>query len=122
MPNPVVRWQIVSPNPGATSDFYQKLFDWEMTHDNALGYRELKTGEGGIDGGVWPGPVQERPFAQLFIAVDNVAEQAERAVKMGARVLVPVTVLPEGDTMAVLMDPIGLPFALCTLRPGGTAG
>lgn len=121
MPNPVVRWQIVSPNPGATSDFYQKLFDWQMTHDNALGYRQLKTGEGGIDGGVWPGPVQERPFAQLFIAVDNVAEHAERAVKMGAKVLVPVTALPDGDTMAVLLDPVGLPFALCTLRSDGTA-
>lgn len=121
MPNPVVRWQIISPDAGATSDFYQKLFDWEMRHDNGLGYRQLKTGEGGIDGGVWPGPPTERPFAQLFIAVDDVASHAERAVKMGAKMLVPVTVLPEGDVMAVLLDPLGMSFALCNLRKDGTA-
>lgn len=66
-------------------------------------------------------PTPARPFAQLFIAVANVAEHVERAFSMGAKVLVPVTALPEGDTMAVLIDPLGLPFALCTLRDDGTA-
>ena len=71
MPNPVVRWQVISPKPDATASFYHDLFKWQVTQDNSLGYRELKTGEGGIDGGVWPGPPEERPFAQLFMRLET---------------------------------------------------
>src|SRR5688500_4368981 len=118
MSHPVMRWQIVSPNPDATTKFYRQLFDWRSSQDNALGYRELKAGAGGIDGGVWPGPAQERPFVQLFVAVPNVEEHVERATRLGAQVLVPPSALPDGDVMAVLMDPIGLPFVVCALRDG----
>jgi uncharacterized protein len=114
MSHPVIRWQIISPKPDATASFYRELFHWQVVQDNPLGYRELKTGDGGIDGGVWPGPPEERPFAQLFISVPNVEEHVERATKLGARVLVPPSVLPDGDIMAVLMDPVGLPFAICS--------
>lgn len=114
MPHPVIRWQILSPDPDRTARFYGQLFDWRTTSDNALGYRELKTGANGIDGGVWPAPRTERPFVQLFIAVPNVEEHVAHATRLGATVLVPPSALPDGDVMAVLLDPIGLPFALCT--------
>lgn len=116
MPNPVVRWQIISPDAGATTNFYRSLFEWTVSQDNAMGYRELKSGSNEFDGGVWPGPPTEKPFAQLFIAVANVAEHTERAVKLGAKVIVPPSTLPDGDVMAVVMDPQGLTFGLCSLR------
>jgi predicted enzyme related to lactoylglutathione lyase len=116
VPHPVVRWQIVSPNPDATVGFYRKLFRWDASQANALGYRELRPGGGGIDGGVWPAPEPERPFVQLFIAVPDVEDYVSRAAALGAKVLVPASVLPDGDTMAVLLDPLGLAFAICTLR------
>ena len=116
MPQPVVRWQIVSPDPEATARFYRQLFDWRVSMDNALGYREVQAGVGGIDGGIWPGPPEERPFAQLFVDVPNIEEYVQRATKLGARVVVPPSALPDGDRMAVLTDPIGLPFAICTIR------
>ena len=118
MGNPVVRWQIISPNPEATVGFYRQLFGWTCSQENALGYRELKTGDGGVDGGVWPGPAQERSFAQLFVAVPDVAEYVSRATRLGAKTLVPVSVLPDGDTMAVMLDPSGLSFAICTEAAG----
>jgi predicted enzyme related to lactoylglutathione lyase len=37
------------------------------------------------------------------------------AVALGAAVVVPKAVLPDGDTMAVLVDPTGLAFGLCAL-------
>jgi predicted enzyme related to lactoylglutathione lyase/transcriptional regulator with XRE-family HTH domain len=109
-------WQIISPDPDATTKFYCQLFDWQISRDNALGYRDVPTGEGGIDGGVWPSPPQERPFAQLFIEVADVEEHVKRASGLGAKVLVPPSSLPDGDVMAVLLDPVGLPFAVCTRR------
>jgi predicted enzyme related to lactoylglutathione lyase len=118
MSHPVVRWQIISPNPDATTAFYRELFGWQVDTNNALGYREVKTGDGGIDGGVWPGPAGERPFAQLFVAVEDVDGHVARATKLGAKVLVPPSVLPDGDVMSVLMDPVGLPFAICSTPTG----
>lgn len=49
---------------------------------------------------------------QLFIAVDNVKSSAQKAESLGAKILIPATVLPEGDEMAVLHDPQGMSFAL----------
>jgi predicted enzyme related to lactoylglutathione lyase len=116
MPNPVTAWQIISSNPDATTSFYQKLFDWQVDRSNALGYRELKSGENGLDGGVWPGPPEAGSFAQLFVEVQDVAEYLERAVSLGATVLVPASTLPDGDVMAVLKDPVGLPFGIRSRR------
>src|SRR5205823_11443572 len=44
MPNPVVRWQLISPDPEKTAKFYQKLFEWKLSTANPLGYRELSAG------------------------------------------------------------------------------
>jgi predicted enzyme related to lactoylglutathione lyase len=116
MANPVVRWQIVSPTAEATASFYQKLFGWSVSKDNALGYRELKTETNGIDGGVWPAPPEATPFVQLFVAVSDVDEYLARATKLGARVIVPKSALPDGDIMAVLLDPGGMSIGICTLK------
>jgi predicted enzyme related to lactoylglutathione lyase len=115
MPHPVVRWQIVSPDAEATASFYRKLFEWEPDTANALGFREIRPGGGGIDGGVWPAANADRPFVQLFVEVPNVEEHLSRATALGARVLVPTSVLPDGDAMAVLLDPLGMPFGICAL-------
>ncbi len=116
MSHPVVRWQIVSPDAARTAEFYTSLFDWRMSQANPLGYRELSTGTDGMDGGVWPAPQADRPFVLLFVAVADVDEQITMAEKLGAKVLVPASTLPDGDRMAVLLDPSGMSFGLCTLR------
>jgi uncharacterized protein len=116
MPNPVVRWQIISPEPEKAASFYHKLFDWKLSTANALGYRELSAGAGnGIDGGVWPGPQAKTGFVQLIIHVDNLDDCISRATRLGATVLVPKSTLPDGDTVAVLLDPLGVSFGVCSL-------
>jgi uncharacterized protein len=119
MPNPIVRWQIVSPDPERTSTFYRDLFSWDLTQENAMGYRELRTGAAftsPVDGGVWPAPPGQGPLCQLFIAVADVEAHLAKAQALGAQVIVPYSILPDGDTMAVLLDPTGLPFGLCRLK------
>jgi predicted enzyme related to lactoylglutathione lyase len=92
-----------------------------VSQTNALGYREITTGTGGFDGGVWPAPPQlERPFVQLIIEVDDVNAYITKAESLGAVTIVPRSVLPDGDTMAVLHDPAGMPFAICTRTPRAT--
>lgn len=117
MNNPVVGWQIVSPEPDETATFLGKLFGWRTIRDNPLAYREVRAGEGGMHGGVWPAPRDARPFVQLFVEVADIDACVEQAVALGAQVVVPKSALPEGGAMAVFLDPQGLPIAVRT-NPG----
>src|SRR5688572_7866543 len=98
MGNPVVRWQIVTPDPEGSSEFYRKAFGWSVATNNALGYREVSTGSAeGIHGGIWPAPPEAQAFVQLFMQVDDVDDAIRRATELGATVVVPRSPLPDGD-------------------------
>ena len=113
MANPVTQFQILSKDPEATASFYSYLFGWNVDSTNPLGYRRIATGAPeGIQGGIWPAPPHAPNFVQLFISVEDVGEALQRAETLGAKVLIPPTVLPEGDEMAVLLDPQGMSFAI----------
>ena len=113
MANPVVQFQILSKRPDETAQFYGDLFGWTVNADNPMGYRQIATGSAeGIQGGIWPAPPQAPNFVQLFIAVDDVATAVRKAEGLGGKLLIPPTVLPEGDEMAVLHDPQGMSFAI----------
>jgi predicted enzyme related to lactoylglutathione lyase len=116
MSAPVLQWQIVTPTPDVLLAFYRDLFGWRATDANALGYRQVDTGRGGLPGGVWPAPPGASTFVQLFVGVADVERSVAKAVELGATVLVPPTTLPDGDTMAVLSDPSGLPLGLMRHR------
>jgi predicted enzyme related to lactoylglutathione lyase len=112
----VIRWQLVSPQPETVASFYHGLFGWSVTQDNQLGYREVKSGDGrGIDGGIWPAPPGQAGFVQLFVEVSDLDECLEKAVRLGARVILPKSALPDGDSMAILLDPTGISLGVCTL-------
>ena len=113
MGNPVMRWQILSKDPDKAAEFYTKLFDWSVNADNALGYRMIETGsERGIQGGIWPSPPEGHSFVQLYMEVDDVAESVAKATGLGASVIVPHQKLPDGDELAIVRDPEGIPFAM----------
>ena len=113
MANPVMQFQIVSKSPEETAAFYGSLFGWTIAADNPMGYRTIRTGsEEGIQGGIWPAPPQASNFVQLFMAVDDVKASVGKAESIGAKLLIPPTMLPDGDEMAVLHDPQGMSFAV----------
>lgn len=113
MPNPVVKWQILARDAEGVARFYSSLFGWTLNADNALGYRELRSGdERGIDGGVWPSGHDVPNFVQLFVEVDDIDGTIAKATAAGAKIVVPKSALPDGDTMAVLFDPQGMSFAV----------
>jgi predicted enzyme related to lactoylglutathione lyase len=114
MASPVVQFQILSKAPDETAPFYSALFGWTVEAGNSMGYRRINTGlAAGIQGGIWPAPPQTSSFVQLFIAVGDVSAAAMKAQEMGAKIVVPAAKLPDGDEMAVLLDPQGLSFAVC---------
>ncbi len=113
MGSPVAQFQIVSKSPDETARFYGELFGWQVNAQNALGYRQIDTGSAqGIQGGIWPAPPQAGSFVQLIIAVEDVGAAVAQATELGAQLLIPPTILPDGDQMAVLQDPQGMPFVV----------
>ena len=111
-PHPVRQFQILARDPEATARFYQQLFGWQVHQSNALGYRQISTGPGGLEGGIWPTPPEGKPLVQLFIESGEIEDSVGRARALGAQVVVPPQALPEGDSLAILVDPEGRPFAV----------
>jgi predicted enzyme related to lactoylglutathione lyase len=112
MGSPVLQWQLVTTNPDQLASFYGDLFGWSVSANNALGYRQVHTGDGGVNGGMWPSPPNGHSFVQLFVGVPDVEQAVARATELGGRVIVPPTALPDGDVMAVLADPCGVTFGV----------
>jgi uncharacterized protein len=111
--HPVMHFQMISKDPDASTSFYSKLFGWSVQPPDPMGFRMLSTGsDKGIDGGIWPAPANIPPFIQRFIAADDVAASVAEAVALGATVEVHPVVLPDGGEVAVLHDPLGMPFGL----------
>jgi predicted enzyme related to lactoylglutathione lyase len=114
MANPVMHFQILTKQPKKLEEFYAALFGWKTSGDNALGYRDVDTTcKEGINGGFWPMAEKEgHSMVQLFIRVADVKAHAQRAESLGARIIVPPQILPDGDEMAIAVDPDGIPFAM----------
>jgi len=108
-----MQFQILSKDPERAASFYGRLFEWKVDANNALGYRQIKTGAGrGIEGGIWPSPPEGHAFVQLFVEVGDVGAHAARAAELGGRVVIPPQKLPDGDELAICADAEGIPFGL----------
>lgn len=115
MTNAVMHWQLLSAQPDKTALFYSELFDWQISSANGLGYREIRTG-GEVDGGIWPAPPGAPEAVQLYVEVADIDAALERALELGGSVIMSKQVLPEGDSMALALDPLGRSFGLMTRR------
>ena len=114
MGNPVTHWQIVSKDPEGAALFYKKMFGWSIDAANALNYRMVDTQSDGkgVPGGIWPIPPEGHALVQLFVEVDDVVAATEKAAELGAAIVMPRQLLPDGDEMAIIHDSFGITFGL----------
>lgn len=109
MPNPVDYFEIGSPDPEASRAFFSGLFGWEIGPPSApANYSAINTEEGGLwdssgmGGGNW---------AIFYVHVDNVRDAVEKAVALGATVVIPL--VDNGQIeFAHLLDPHGNRFGI----------
>lgn len=110
---PVVHWQMLVKDPDKAAAFYTAVFGWRIDASNAMGYRRVETGApASLDGGIWPAPPEGQNLVQLFIGVESVAGSVASAEAQGARTIIPPQRLPDGDEVAIMVDPLGMPFGL----------
>jgi len=110
MGRPVVHWELMSKDPAKLSDFYQKVFAWQIQHHAELNYRIVETGsEGGINGGIFK-PEREGPWpgnTTLYILVDDLAAYREKIVGAGGKIHVEEQKVPGMGTFSLFTDPEG---------------
>jgi predicted enzyme related to lactoylglutathione lyase len=107
--NRIDYFEIGSPDPAASKAFYGGLFDWEIEDPQGPApYSMVDEARGGLwdtsgaDAGNW---------AIFYVHVDDVQQALDRAVRLGATVVVPLTDNGQID-FAHLLDPLGNRFGI----------
>jgi len=90
VPNPVVHFEITGADGSAMQSLYRDLFDWRIDADNEWQYGMVETGEGGIIGGI-SGNQDGSARVSVYAAVDDLQAYLDKAERLGARVVMPVT-------------------------------
>lgn len=104
MANPVVHFEIMGGKEHDLQKFYGDLFGWSIDSNNPMNYGVTDTGGGGINGGIGPG---DDPRVTVYAAVDDLQSFLDKAQSLGAEVIMPVTDVPGGPTIAMFRDPGG---------------
>src|SRR5436305_2724755 len=107
---PVVHWEIEARDPEGQKAFYGKLFNWEIGDGFIM---QIPPGLGGPE----PGPAghlrqSERSGVTLYVQVRNLRASLKKAVDMGATVVAEPFDVPDGPTVAGVLDPEGNPLML----------
>jgi predicted enzyme related to lactoylglutathione lyase len=106
MANPVVHFEIRSPDPDASRLFYGTLFGWTFPDGGMPGYTYVETGaDGALPGGISPLQGGDQ-LVTFFNGVPDVAAALDAAVVGGGRVVQPATAVP-GVTFGLFADPQG---------------
>jgi predicted enzyme related to lactoylglutathione lyase len=106
---PIVHFEVNGKDFKRTKDFYCNLFQWNITEVPPGPYGLVNTGvKMGINGGLGQLDADKTPFVTIYVQVENPQAYLDKAVSMGAKVIVPVTVAPDMVTFAQFTDPDGL--------------
>ncbi|MFE6050380.1 VOC family protein [Kitasatospora sp. NPDC056446] len=105
--------ELLTRDPGGATDFYPAVFGWSV----APSEHYTQWGLAGRDfGGMLvmddAFPPQVPPHWLPYFAVADADLAADRAVALGADVLMPAGGVPGGRRIAVLRDPQGAPFGI----------
>lgn len=106
----VVWFEVMGKDGGALRGFYGQLFGWRFgagPGDYGLADAE----QTGIPGGV--GSVEQGPgHTTFYVQVDDLDQSLGTAARLGGRVLMPATEMPDGGRIALFADPEGHPVGL----------
>ena len=107
MAHPVVHAEIRSADPDATRKFLADLFGWKVASEGAFpGYTFIDTGaEGGTYVAISPRQ-SDQDEVLFFVAVQDVTETLESAVRLGGTIVQPAQHVP-GTSFGVLADAQG---------------
>ena len=114
MPNPVVHFEIIGPDPARLRAYYGELFGWtfevgdtvsaEVSAPGSYGF--VSADVAGFNGGVGGGPGL-RPKALFYVGVDDVAAALAQAEALGGHRVFGPDGVPGKLVVAHFTDPEG---------------
>ncbi|MGA2596205.1 MAG: VOC family protein [Bryobacteraceae bacterium] len=112
MHRPVVLFEIGCKDRGKTSEFYSKMFDWEI--DNAGPAARITSSSGqqpDLPGHIVALGHEPHNYVTVYVDVDDVAATLEKAAALGGKTIVPPITIPTGQ-FAWMADPEGTVIGL----------
>jgi predicted enzyme related to lactoylglutathione lyase len=108
MTNQVDFFEIGTTDPAGSQAFYGGLFGWEFGDPTPAAYRYVGSGAGGL----WDTTAMAGDnYAVFYVHVDDVQASLEKAVSLGAKVVIPF--VDNGQIQfAHVTDPQGSRFAM----------
>ncbi|MBS1088057.1 VOC family protein [Gluconobacter wancherniae] len=119
---------LLTPSPGNSAGFYQKLFSYRIEKDVETKSKDgyLLESQSFARATINPLPPHLPSDTQArwinFIQVDNVAQSAEQARKLGGKVLVEPHMDHNNSMIAIIADPAGAVLGIMEWRDATTAG
>ena len=105
---PIVHFEINGIDFKRSEDFYRNLFGWQIQDVPAINYAMVDTGvKMGINGGIGQLDPGEMPFVTFYVQVEELQPYLDKAVSLGGRIIIPITVIPDMITFAMFSDPDG---------------
>jgi uncharacterized protein len=106
MANPITWWEVNGKDGKMLQQYYAGLFGWDIDANNPIEYGMVDTHtDKGIYGGI--SHSDRGPSVVFYVEVDDPQTYLDKAVKMGGKLVMPVTVVPNMVTMAQFADPEG---------------
>lgn len=113
--------EIASNDAEKCKAFYSDVFGWEFQASKSEGagieYNEFSTGGGHPAGGLyqidpkWFGDDPPPPHFMIYVAVDDVDENAQLAEELGATLIKLPMDIPNVGRMCIIQDPTGAMIA-----------
>ncbi|HEY7983283.1 MAG TPA: VOC family protein [Ktedonobacterales bacterium] len=120
----IVHIEIPAHAPAETSQFYEKVFGWEMVHHPEFNYTTFQTGPqqgGGFTevGGATPEgyPKQDINSVLVYVSTDDIAGSLAKVEANGGKTLYAQHEIPGVGWFAIFEDPVGNRLALFTAAP-----
>ena len=108
--------ELMTTDCKAALEFYKALFKWESTGESdmgPLGIYYLFGMDGQPFGGMYnKSPDMPAPAWWSYIQVDDAVRTAAQVSSLGGAVITGPVEVPGGDSIAILTDPQGVPFAV----------
>ena len=105
---PIVHFEILGVDFQKTKQFYGDMFGWTLQDAPGMNYALVDTAvKMGINGGLGQIDPGKMPYLAVYAQVEDPQAYLDKAVSLGAKVITPVTVIPDVATLALFSDPNG---------------
>jgi predicted enzyme related to lactoylglutathione lyase len=118
MANPVTWFEIIGPDSERLQKFYRDALSWKLTPPvKEMGnYSMVEGHEPGIGGGIG-GSDGDSNRVSVYFSTAEPQRVLDKALAAGARLLMPVTEVTPGTTIAMFTDPAGNTVGLMKESP-----